>query len=208
MTVRALKAGAANFLTKPFDDEELLNAIQQCLSWHRGEEIRCAENFGNMVGESPGFQRVLNAIQVVAPTEAAVLIEGETGTGKELVAHAIHDRSSRSRRSFIEVNCAAIPATLLESELFGHEKGAFTGRSLKKWGALNGRIKAPCFSTRLAKSRWNSSPNCCGPFRSRSLNAWGVTAPFGWTSGLSPRQIGISSRWWIKGSSGATCIIV
>ena len=134
MTVRALKAGAANFLTKPFDDEELLNAIQQCLSWHRGEEIRCAKNCGNMVGESPGFEGVLEAIQVVAPTEAAVLIQGETGTGKELVAHAIHDRSSRSKRSFIEVNCAAIPATLLESELFGHEKGAFTGAIAQKMG--------------------------------------------------------------------------
>jgi DNA-binding NtrC family response regulator len=134
MTVRALKAGAANFLTKPFDDEELLQAIQQCIRWHRGEEIRCAENLGNMLGESPGFKRVLEAIEVVAPTEAAVLIQGETGTGKELVAHAIHDQSSRSRRSFIEVNCAAIPATLLESELFGHEKGAFTGAIAQKMG--------------------------------------------------------------------------
>ena len=134
MTVRALKAGAANFLTKPFDDEELLKAIQQCLNWHRGEEIRCAENLGNMVGESPGFQEVLKAIQVVGPTDSAVLIQGETGTGKELVAHAIHDQSRRSQRSFVEVNCAAIPATLLESELFGHEKGAFTGAIAQKVG--------------------------------------------------------------------------
>ena len=132
MTVRALKAGAANFLTKPFDDEELLNAIQRCLSWHRGEEI--SENLGNMVGESPGFQGVLKAIQVVAPTDSAVLIQGETGTGKGLVAHAIHDRSSRSQRPFIQVNCAAIPATLLESELFGHERGAFTGAIAQKMG--------------------------------------------------------------------------
>jgi len=133
-SVQAMKAGAVEFLTKPFDDEELLQAIQQCIRWHRGEEIRCAENLGNMVGESPEFKRVLEAIEVVAPTEAAVLIQGETGTGKELVAHAIHDQSSRSRRSFIEVNCAAIPATLLESELFGHEKGAFTGAIAQKMG--------------------------------------------------------------------------
>ena len=102
---------------------------------HLGDEIRSdAENVGNMVGESPGLQGVLEAIQVVAPTDAAVLIQGETGTGKELVAHAIHDRSSRSKRSFIKVNCAAIPATLLESELFGHEKGAFTGAIAQKMG--------------------------------------------------------------------------
>ena len=89
---------------------------------------------GNMVGESDGFQDVVTNIQVVAPTDAAVLIEGETGTGKELVARAIHDRSSRSKKAFIKVNCAAIPATLLESELFGHEKGSFTGAFAQKLG--------------------------------------------------------------------------
>ena len=134
MTVRAVKAGAANFLTKPPNDEDLLDAIRRCILSQTGEEGWCAEELGNMVGESPGLQGVLQAIRVVAPTEAAVLIQGETGTGKELVAHAIHDRSSRSKRSFVQVNCAAIPATLLESELFGHEKGAFTGAIAQKMG--------------------------------------------------------------------------
>ena len=134
MTVRALKAGAVNFLTKPFDDEDLLNAIQQCINSHIGDEPRSAENIGNMVGQSLGFQRVLEDIQVVAPTDAVVLIQGETGTGKELVAHSIHDLSSRSKRPFIQVNCASIPATLLESELFGHEKGAFTGAFAQRMG--------------------------------------------------------------------------
>ena len=134
MTVRAVKAGAANFLTKPPNDEDLLDAIRRCIRSQTGEEGWCAEKLGNMVGESPGLQGVLQAIRVVAPTEAAVLIQGETGTGKELVAHAIHDRSSRSKRSFVQVNCAAIPATLLESELFGHEKGAFTGALAQKMG--------------------------------------------------------------------------
>jgi formate hydrogenlyase transcriptional activator len=87
-----------------------------------------------MIGEGPAFQAVLRAIQVVAPTDATVLIEGETGTGKELVARALHDLSGRSQRSFIKVNCAAIPATLLESELFGHEKGSFTGAFAQKIG--------------------------------------------------------------------------
>ncbi len=98
------------------------------------DEIRFDQNVGNMIGEGPAFQAVLRSIQVVAPTDATVLIQGETGTGKELVARAIHDLSGRSKRSLIKVNCAAIPATLLESELFGHEKGSFTGASAQKIG--------------------------------------------------------------------------
>ncbi len=134
MTVRAVKAGAADFLTKPFDDEDLLDAIRRCIARNSEDELRCDANVGNMVGESPALQAVLDAIQVVAPTDTVVLIQGETGTGKELVAHAIHDLSSRSKRPFINVNCAAIPATLLESELFGHEKGSFTGAFAQKIG--------------------------------------------------------------------------
>jgi formate hydrogenlyase transcriptional activator len=98
------------------------------------DEIRFDQNLGSMIGESPAFQAVLRSIQVVAPTDATVLVQGETGTGKELVARAIHDLSGRSQRSFIKVNCAAIPATLLESELFGHEKGSFTGAFAQKIG--------------------------------------------------------------------------
>jgi formate hydrogenlyase transcriptional activator len=98
------------------------------------DEIRFDHNVGSMIGEGPAFQAVLRGIQVVAPTEATVLVQGETGTGKELVARAIHDLSGRSQRSFIKVNCAAIPATLLESELFGHEKGSFTGAFAQKIG--------------------------------------------------------------------------
>ena len=87
-----------------------------------------------MVGEGPAFQSVLKGVQIVAPTDATVLILGETGTGKELVARAIHELSSRSKGSFVKVNCAAIPASLLESELFGHEKGSFTGAVAQKIG--------------------------------------------------------------------------
>jgi DNA-binding NtrC family response regulator len=133
-TVRAVRAGAANFLTKPFDDEELLNTIRQCITCYSADETWSDQNVGNMVGESQGFQAVLRTVHVVAPTDAAVLIQGETGTGKELVARAIHDLSKRSERRFTMVNCAAIPATLLESEMFGHEKGAFTGAIAQKIG--------------------------------------------------------------------------
>ncbi len=98
------------------------------------DEIRFDQNLGNMVGQSLAFQALLERIRIVAPTDATVLIEGETGTGKELVARAIHEASRRRSRSFVKVNCAAIPATLLESELFGHEKGAFTGALAQKIG--------------------------------------------------------------------------
>ena len=98
------------------------------------DEIRLDHNIGNMVGEGAAFQAVLKSVQTVAPTDATVLILGETGTGKELVARAIHELSGRSRGSFVKVNCAAIPASLLESELFGHEKGSFTGAVAQKIG--------------------------------------------------------------------------
>jgi formate hydrogenlyase transcriptional activator len=97
-------------------------------------EIRFDHNLGNMLGESAAFKAVLKGIHIVAPTDATVLILGETGTGKELVARAIHDLSARSKNSFVKVNCAAIPATLLESELFGHEKGSFTGALAQRIG--------------------------------------------------------------------------
>ena len=98
------------------------------------DEIRLDHNNGNMVGTGAAFQSVLKSIHIVAPTDATVLILGETGTGKELVARAIHELSGRSQGSFVKVNCAAIPASLLESELFGHEKGSFTGAVAQKIG--------------------------------------------------------------------------
>jgi formate hydrogenlyase transcriptional activator len=98
------------------------------------DDIRIDKNFGDMLGESLAFQAVLKNVQIVAPTDATVLILGETGTGKELVARKIHELSERNKNSFVKVNCAAIPSSLLESELFGHEKGAFTGALAQRIG--------------------------------------------------------------------------
>ena len=98
------------------------------------EEIRVASNFGEMIGQSEPLKRVLRQAEQVAPLDTTVLILGETGTGKELLAHAIHKLSSRSHRSLVKVNCAALPAPLIESELFGHEKGAFTGADARRVG--------------------------------------------------------------------------
>src|SRR5208283_4080729 len=98
------------------------------------EEVRTEHNFEDIVGESAALRRVLQEVETVAPTGSTVLIGGETGTGKELIARALHDLSPRQGRTFVKLNCAAIPTGLLESELFGHEKGAFTGAVSQKVG--------------------------------------------------------------------------
>src|SRR4030095_3507925 len=107
------------------------------------EEIRA--EFGEIVGDSPALQTALHLVSVVAPTDSSVLILGETGTGKELIARAIHDLSTRRDRAFVKVNCAAIPLGLLESELFGHERGAFTGAIAQKMGRFELANKGTLF---------------------------------------------------------------
>jgi DNA-binding NtrC family response regulator len=170
MTVRAIKAGALEFLTKPCDGEDLLNAIRQGIARHQGagqqsrnlahhsfdgvsasaefsdklaqekpclgEEIHSEANFEGIVGQSPALRKVLELVEMVAASDSTVLLLGETGTGKELIARAIHNRSSRGQRAFVKLNCAAVPSGLLESELFGHERGAFTGAITQRAGRL------------------------------------------------------------------------
>jgi DNA-binding NtrC family response regulator len=124
-SVRAMKAGAIEFLTKPFRDEELLNAINQAIEG--GAELRNETSFSEIVGKSTALRQLLREVDLVAPSDASVLILGETGTGKELIAGAIHQRSRRSDKPLVRVNCTSIPKELFESEFFGHAKGAFTG---------------------------------------------------------------------------------
>ena len=104
-----------------------------------------ARRFEQVIGNSPALEAVLEQVERVAPTGSTVLIQGETGTGKELIAHAIHNISSRCGRSFVRLNCAAIPLDLLESELFGHEKGAFTGAIAQKIGRFELADKGTLF---------------------------------------------------------------
>jgi DNA-binding NtrC family response regulator len=155
MTVRAIQAGAADFLTKPFEKEELLSAIRRCFGrYHKfnrqprdqfndkltqeklylEDETRSEMNLGEIIGNSASLRGLLKQVESVAPTDSTVLIYGETGTGKELIAHSIHKKSQRSGRAFVSVNCAALPPSLIPSELFGHEKGAFTGAMQRRLG--------------------------------------------------------------------------
>jgi two-component system response regulator HydG len=140
--VDALKSGAYDYLTKPLDIEELKILVEKALHHRKLEQenVYLKErlgdrfDFSSIIGRSPAMQDLFETIALVAPSEATVLIAGESGTGKELIANAIHHNSPRKDRAFIKVNCAALPETLLESELFGHEKGAFTGALARKQG--------------------------------------------------------------------------
>ena len=127
MSVKAMRAGAIEFLTKPFEADDLLNAIQQAVSGTHSENLETKNDSKDVVGESKALQATLGRIQMVAPTDSTVLILGETGTGKEVLAKEIHRRSRRADKPLIRVNCASIPKELYESEFFGHVKGAFTG---------------------------------------------------------------------------------
>ena len=142
--VQALKRGAYDYITKPVDPDELSHLIERALEHKRAhrEVARLRENLQEvapgteLIGRSPAMRKVTELIEMVAPTDATVLITGESGTGKELVARAIHHLSPRRDGPFVAINCAALPETLMESELFGHEKGAFTGAVERRAGCF------------------------------------------------------------------------
>ena len=140
--VEAMNQGAYDFVPKPFDNEELKQTIKNALDLKTIEqekeilddELKRTVHFGKIVGNSPSMRHIYNLILQVAKTKTSVLITGESGTGKELIAKAIHEQSRRSDKPFVVLNCGGIPETLMESELFGHKKGSFTGATQDKKG--------------------------------------------------------------------------
>ena len=142
IAVEAMKTGADDYVPKPFDNDELRVVVARALERHRlerenrllREQLQREYGFDQLIGSGARMRRVFETIQKVAETDLSVLIRGESGTGKELVAQALHNASPRSTRPFVAVNCAAINKELVESELFGHEKGAFTGADARRVG--------------------------------------------------------------------------
>jgi DNA-binding NtrC family response regulator len=143
--VAALKSGAFHYLKKPIHPEELLHLVRQAIERHRmsveiavlHQQINQLAGMHGIIGQSKPMRRLFEKIRMVADTRSTVLIEGESGTGKELVARALHLNSSRRNKPFVAINCAAIPEALIESELFGHVRGAFTGAAEKRIGTFS-----------------------------------------------------------------------
>ncbi|NIP99067.1 MAG: response regulator, partial [Nitrospinaceae bacterium] len=162
--VEVIKLGADDYILKPFDEARLLTNLEKAIQKnslvnrvkHLEEELHGVYQFEGIIGKSPAIQKVLEKIHKVKDSKASVLIEGESGTGKELIARAIHYNSRFANGLFVDINCGAIPETLLESELFGHRKGAFTGALESRIGKLERADGGTLFLDEVAEMSANS----------------------------------------------------
>jgi two-component system NtrC family response regulator len=174
IALQAIGTGAYDFLGKPLEMDELKFLLKRCFHVARLEreyrdmqERVQGDSFEGLLGTSTPMQAVFSSIRKVSTTDAPVLILGESGTGKEMTARAVHRRSNRKDGPFVAINCGAIPENLMESELFGHEKGSFTGAHAQRKGA--GRERGwgePCFWTKSGSCRRRCRSNCCDFCRS------------------------------------------
>ena len=166
---QALKLGAHDYLLKPLDVDELLVTMRKVLQTRRlqqenvtlRKQLKTQYRFERAVGAAPAWRRVLETVDAVADSEATALILGESGTGKELVAEAIHARSARAGGALIKVHCAALPESLLEAELFGHEKGAFTGAAALRKGRFEEADGGTLFLDEVGEMPHRCRSSCC-----------------------------------------------
>jgi two-component system, NtrC family, response regulator AtoC len=183
--VEAMKLGALDFVTKPFEVDALRMKLRQVLE-HRAleeevvrlrDEVAGRQRFGRLIGRSEPMRAVYRTIERVAPSRASVLITGESGTGKELVARAIHDQSPRRERPFVVVNCAAIPETLMESELFGHEKGSFTDARERRIGRFEAASGGTLFLDEIGELAPAVQAKLLRALQERTIDRVGSTRP-------------------------------
>jgi DNA-binding NtrC family response regulator len=183
--VEAMKRGAHDFLTKPLNIEKLEIMIQRALRNRSTEdEVKSLKqrldtkfSLEGIIGNSSALSSVIDKVRLVAPTKTTVLIEGETGTGKELIAQAIHQNSDRSNRPFVAVHCAALAANLLESELFGHERGAFTGASERRMGRFEAADNGTLFLDEIGEIDASTQVKLLRFLETRSFERLGSVKP-------------------------------
>ena len=208
--IEAMKLGALDYLQKPFEIDELLVVVRRALDHQRlrtehryllSERDEQFDHYG-IIGRSRAMEEVIRRAELVAETKSTVLITGETGTGKELVARAIHDRSAQRDMPLIKVNCAAIPETLLESELFGHVRGRVHGRDDDQEGQVRARRRRHDLPRRDRHDEPDRcSRSCCACCRSASSSRSGRSGPRRSTCASSPRPTAICGRWSPTASS-------
>jgi len=183
IAVEAMKAGAEDYVPKPFDNDELRVVVKRALERYRLqrenqlllEQIQREYGFEQLIGSGAGMRRVFETIQKVAETDLSVMIRGESGTGKELVAQALHNASSRRHKPFVAVNCAAINRELVESELFGHEKGAFTGADSRRIGRFEAAIGGTIFLDEIGDMALETQAKVLRVLEERKLERVGST---------------------------------
>lgn len=183
--VLAIKAGAVDYITKPVRPQQLELAVDQALEYVRlkrenealRREVSAIRSERQIVGDSPSMRRLLQTVKTAAPTRATILVQGESGTGKELFARAVHDQSERRDRPFIQLNCAALPEGLIESALFGHEKGAFTGAIRRVEGAFERAHRGTLLLDEISEMRLDLQSKLLRVLQEQEFERVGGTQP-------------------------------
>ena len=174
LAIQALKSGARDFLVKPFMPQQLLEVIARCQPRPTPANTSAQSE---IIAADSATHAVVQRCERVAPTDTTVLLTGESGVGKDIFARHIHAKSKRQSKPYVAINCAAIPDNLLESTLFGYEKGAFTGATKSQPGKFEQAEGARCFWTKLAKCLWSYKPSCCASCKTRWWSVWARCAP-------------------------------